>query len=95
MGWFLVFNLEPAFFCPHETPGALRVNRDVTRMRCYWPNRLPILIARLAMNMFSKFGVCLICMLALVLLAVTPNTATSDVSVDSSIKQASQPPSTS
>lgn len=47
------------------------------------------------MNMFSKFGVCLICMLALVLLAVTPNSATSDVSVDSSIKHAPQPPSTS
>lgn len=30
------------------------------------------------MNIFSKFGICLICMLALVLLAVTPNTAASD-----------------
>ena len=28
------------------------------------------------MNIYSKFGVCLICMLALVLLAVTPSTAT-------------------
>ncbi|MEM7635723.1 MAG: hypothetical protein AAF299_14240 [Pseudomonadota bacterium] len=29
------------------------------------------------MDSFSKFGICLICMLALVLLAVTPNSATS------------------
>ena len=29
------------------------------------------------MDGFSKFGFCLICMLALVLLAVTPNSATS------------------
>jgi len=30
------------------------------------------------MDGFSKFGFCLICMLALVLLAVTPNSATSN-----------------
>lgn len=30
------------------------------------------------MDGFSKFGVCLICMLALVLLAITPNTAASN-----------------
>lgn len=30
------------------------------------------------MDSFSKFGFCLICMLALVLLAVTPNSATSN-----------------
>jgi hypothetical protein len=47
------------------------------------------------MNMFSKFGVCLICMLALVLLAVTPNSATSNVSLDSSTEHAPQPLSTS
>jgi len=30
------------------------------------------------MDGFSKFGICLICMLALVLLAMTPNSATSN-----------------
>ncbi|WP_108883414.1 hypothetical protein [Anderseniella sp. Alg231-50] len=30
------------------------------------------------MDGFSKFGICMICMLALVLLAMTPNSATSN-----------------
>ncbi len=34
------------------------------------------------MNGFSKFGFCMICMLALVLLAVTPNSATSNSIAD-------------
>jgi hypothetical protein len=40
------------------------------------------------MDGFSKFGVCLICMLALVLLAMTPNTATSNGIVGSLDKPA-------
>lgn len=43
------------------------------------------------MNIYSKFGVCLICMLALVLLAVTPSTAT----WDNAISSASTPAPTS
>lgn len=34
------------------------------------------------MDIFAKFGICLICILALVLFAVTPSTATSDYSAD-------------
>ncbi len=37
----------------------------------------------MAMDGFSKFGICLICMLALLLLAVTPYTATPDGGVGS------------
>ncbi len=47
-------------------------------MRSYFCNGLLILDVGLAMNIYSKFGICLICMLALVLLAVTPGVATSD-----------------
>jgi len=47
-------------------------------MRFYFPNRLLILDVGLEMDIYSKFGIYLICILALVLLAVTPGTATPD-----------------
>lgn len=34
------------------------------------------------MDIFAKFGICLICILALVLFAVTPSTATSEYIAD-------------
>ena len=48
------------------------------------PNGFLILDVGPAMNIESKFGVCLICMLALVLLAVTPSTATWNDAISSS-----------
>ena len=52
-------------------------------MRSYFCNGFLILDVWLAMNIYSKFGICLICMLALVLLAVSPGTATPDDMISS------------
>ena len=62
-------------FCIIRT---LSINFSVTSINPILRLGFLILETGRAMNGFSKFGICLICMLALVLLAMTPNTTTSN-----------------